>query len=84
MLPISAIVQAESHFFQFPLLVGKNWKANYYDRAFSRWLKTENSVTGVETFTTPAGTFPAFRIERGVFYTTIPGANELATTIDTG
>ena len=71
MIPSTGTLQDEAQFFQFPLMVGKKWKANYYDKDFSRWFVAENSVTDIETVTTPAGTFPAFRIERRVFYMSV-------------
>ena len=71
MIPSPGTVQDEAQFFQFPLMVGKKWKTNYYDKYFSRWMTAESSVTDIEMVTTPAGTFPAFRIERQVFYMTV-------------
>ena len=64
MVPVT--LQAKSQYFQFPLTVGKEWKTQQFYRG--RWMTAENSVIGMETVTTPAGTFPALRIERRVLY----------------
>ena len=66
MLPVKGIIEGETKYFQFPLMVGRKWTAKYYSKPASRWITAENSVTGIETVTTPAGTFPAFKIERQV------------------
>jgi hypothetical protein len=66
MLPIKGIIEADTQYFQFPLAVGKKWTAKYYSKPASRWITADNSVTGIETVTTPAGTFQAFKIERQV------------------
>ena len=58
----------ELQYLQFPLAVGKKWKANYQitfrgaNRAVNR--TGDSSVTGMEAVTTPAGTFRSFKIER--------------------
>ena len=55
-------------YLQFPLAVGKKWKANYQitfrgaNRAMNR--TGDNAVTGIETVATPAGRFRSFKIER--------------------
>jgi hypothetical protein len=64
MLPSKGIIEAETKYFDFPLVVGKKWTSKFYSKPASRWLTADNTVTGIETVTTPAGTFPAFRIER--------------------
>ena len=70
MLPTKAIIESETQFFQFPLMIGKKWPAKYYSKPLSRWINAENSVTRIETVTTPAGSFPAFKIERQFYYQT--------------
>ena len=67
MLPTKRSTEGETQFFQFPLTVGKKWTAKYYNKPASRWITAENSVSGIETVITPAGSFPAFKIERQVF-----------------
>ncbi len=64
MLPTRPIRQSPAQYFQFPLTVGKSWKANYFAPLWENWITPEYIVAGVETVATPAGTFPAFRIER--------------------
>ena len=64
MLPTKGIIESDSHFFSFPIAVGKKWKAEYYAPGWSRRVNAESSVTGIETVTGPAGVFPAFKIER--------------------
>jgi hypothetical protein len=59
-------IEGDTQYFQFPLMVGKKWTAKYYSKPASRWLTAENNVTGIEIVTTPAGSFPAFKIERQV------------------
>jgi hypothetical protein len=53
---------------QFPLAVGKKWRAEYQQQLRGARLPVEryadSSVTGVEEITTPAGKFRAFKIER--------------------
>ena len=66
MLPTKGIIESDTQYFQFPLMAGKKWTAKYYSKPASRWITAENNVTGSETVTTPAGTFPAFKIERQV------------------
>jgi len=66
MLPLKGVIEADTQYFQFPLAAGKKWTARYYSKPASRWITAENSVTGIETVTTSAGTFPAFKIERQV------------------
>jgi Domain of unknown function (DUF4384) len=68
MLPPKGVVQDRPQYFQFPLKVGANWKDGFKG---GRWLNAENSVVGIETVTTPAGTFSAFRIERHILYTSV-------------
>lgn len=67
MLPTKRSTEGETQFFQFPLTVGKKWTAKYYHKPAKRWITAENSVSGIETVITPAGSFPAFKIERQVF-----------------
>jgi hypothetical protein len=66
MVPTKTTIEAEAQFFQFPLTVGKKWTAKYYSKPARSWITADNSVTAIETVTTPAGSFPAFKIERQV------------------
>jgi len=59
-------IEGDTQYFQFPLTVGKKWTAKYYSKPARRWVTAENNVTGIEIVTTPAGSFPAFKIERQV------------------
>jgi hypothetical protein len=71
MVPVGQILQAQTQFFQFPLQVGKTWDSNFVPRGRQT---SENKVVGVETVTTRAGSFSAFRIERRIlFKRVIPG-----------
>jgi hypothetical protein len=67
MLPTKGSLEGDTQYFQFPLTVGKQWTAKYYNKPAKRWITAENSVSGIETVITPAGSFPAFKIERQVF-----------------
>ena len=51
---------------EFPLSVGKKWKYKYHRqrRRKARWLYPEVEVVSLETVTTPAGSFSAFKITR--------------------
>ena len=61
MLPISTLLESKERFFNFPLWVGKEWKGWTF---LGRWQDSIQTVTGLETVTTPAGTFETYRIER--------------------
>ena len=54
--------------FDFPLSVGKKWKYRYHRqrgrKGKARWRFPGLVVAGLETITTPAGTFSAFKITR--------------------
>jgi len=67
MVPTRAVIQAKSQYFQFPLQVGKTWEGSSLAK---RPRPAEHKVVGVETVTTPAGSFPAFRIERRIMQQT--------------
>lgn len=60
-LPLPAVIQAETQYYNFPLWVGKEWKGW---RRLGGWRDSHATVTGIETVTTPAGAFEAYRIER--------------------
>lgn len=62
MLPTPDANRASAQYFNFPLWIGKSWRGSEFMR--HRWRSTENTVTGMEAVVTPAGTFPAYRIER--------------------
>ena len=66
MIPTKRNIEGDTQYFQFPLTVGKKWTAKYYSKPASRWITAENNVPGIEIVTTPAGSFPAFKIERQV------------------
>jgi hypothetical protein len=68
MLPTQVVINHETRYFQFPLAVGKTWKANYFHQLYRRWISPESSVTGIESVTTPAGVFSAYRIDRPTFF----------------
>ena len=60
-LPLPAVIQAETQYYNFPLWVGKEWEGW---RRLGRWRDSHATVTGIESVTTAAGTFEAYRIER--------------------
>lgn len=62
MLPTAAVLQSPMKVFDFPLFVGKSWTNWFF--AERRWLRAKNEVAAIETVTTPAGSFRAFRIDR--------------------
>jgi hypothetical protein len=68
MVPAPRVVRGPLQFFNFPIWVGKKWTVKYL--AGSRWRTAENTVTGIETVTTTAGAFRAFRIEREIRFIT--------------
>jgi hypothetical protein len=68
MLPTAGIIKHISQYFEFPLAVGKTWKTKYFSEVYRQWISPEASVTGIETVTTPAGVFSAYRIERTFSY----------------
>src|SRR5262249_41457030 len=37
MLPIKGVLEHESRYFQFPLVVGQKWDANFYSREMKKW-----------------------------------------------
>jgi len=58
---------SEQKWFNFPLHVGKKWSFRYFwerARGGGTWQYPELVVDGLETVTTPAGTFKAFKITR--------------------
>ncbi|HEY1267361.1 MAG TPA: hypothetical protein VGH16_08905 [Candidatus Binatia bacterium] len=61
MLPTSTLLESKQQYFNFPLWVGKDWKGWTF---LGRWQDSHQTVTGMETVTTPAGTFETYRIER--------------------
>lgn len=65
-VPVTEIMRNEEQFFQFPLTVGKKWETKFYSKELGDWVSAENSVAGIDTVTTRAGSFPAFRIERRI------------------
>ena len=78
MLPTRAIRQERTQYFEFPLWVGKKWKATFLGLDGSRWLMSENSISGIEVVSAAIGTFRAFRIERRIFWqeNPTPGSSE--------
>jgi len=66
MVPLGHVIKAKAQFFQFPLQAGNTWQGNL---AGGKIPTADNTVVGVETVTTPAGSFPAFRIERRLLRT---------------
>lgn len=62
LLPTGRVLEAPSKHFDFPLFVGKKWQNMFLHGR--RWDTAVNEVTGIEPVATPAGTFPAFKIER--------------------
>ena len=77
MLPTRAVINHTARYFQFPLAVGKKWNTNYFNEGYRQWISPEAAVTGVESVTTPAGTFSAYRIERLFSYSrTFTGIGE--------
>jgi hypothetical protein len=60
MLPTPGLLQREDKFYDFPLFVGKKWEG----KIKGSFRVSNNEVTGLETITTPAGTFQAYKIER--------------------
>ena len=77
MLPTRAVINHKSQFFQFPLVVGKKWKTNYYHEFYREWISPEMVVTGIESVTTPAGLFAVYRIEQAFSYSRVfPGIGE--------
>jgi hypothetical protein len=60
-LPTTRILESQEQHFKFPLWVGKKWNGW---QLLVRWRDTQSTLTGIETVTTPAGTFEAYRIER--------------------
>lgn len=63
-LPTKTILESKEQHFNFPLWVGKKW--NGWE-LLGRWRDSHCTVTGIETVTTPAGTFETYRIERIVW-----------------
>jgi hypothetical protein len=57
------LLEAKDQYFNFPLWVGKKWGGA---ERLGRWRDSHCVVTGIETVTTPAGNFDAYRIERFV------------------
>jgi len=59
-------LSSEHKWLEFPLSVGKKWKYKYHRqrRRKGRWLYPEVEVVSLETVTTPAGSFSAFKITR--------------------
>jgi hypothetical protein len=60
MLATPGLLQREDKFYDFPLFVGKKWESKIKGVVNP----SKNEVTGLETVTTPAGTFQAYKIER--------------------
>src|SRR5262245_40656249 len=58
-------IEDDRQYLQFPLFVGKSWRAGYNDGG-TVYMKGTTSVTGMEDVTTPAGTFRTFIVERHV------------------
>jgi len=63
MLPVP-IDRDVAPYFDFPLWIGKQWTGSQLTRPDRKWRPVHSAVTGRETVTTAAGTFPAYRIER--------------------
>jgi hypothetical protein len=63
-LPLPDIIKAETRYYSFPLWVGKTWQGRRL--MGTRWRDTHHTVTGIESVTTPAGAFEAYRIERSI------------------
>ena len=70
MLPTPRILQNISKYYDFPLYVGKKWQAPGFQ---GKLTSPDNEVTGIETVSTPAGTFQAFKIERVISRTMYNG-----------
>lgn len=51
-------------YFSFPLWIGKHWSGSQLTLPDRKWRPVHMNVTGMETITTPAGSFSAYRIER--------------------
>lgn len=71
LLPTGRVQEDPSKYFDFPLFVGKKWQNMFLNGR--RWDTAVNEVTGFEPVATPAGTFPAFKIERIVVDTRTDG-----------
>jgi len=64
MLPTAQVIRQSRQYFYFPMAVGKSWAAKGNSKTTA---DAEINVTGVETVTTTAGSFQAFRIERQLY-----------------
>lgn len=64
MIPTVQLINARSRYFQFPLTVGKKWEGTLIGGKTP--LTAEYNVRGIETITTPAGSFQTFKIEQQV------------------
>ena len=60
MLATPGLLRNEQKFYDFPLFVGKKWEG----KIPGSFRVSLNEVTGLETITTPAGTFQVYKIER--------------------
>jgi hypothetical protein len=61
LLPTERIIAAQTRHYDFPLSVGKKWRASYRQGKHS--IDAEHSVGESQTLTTPAGSFQVFPIE---------------------
>jgi hypothetical protein len=68
MLPTRGMINHETRYFEFPLAIGKKWKANFFHQLYRKWISPESTVTGIDSVTTPSGVFSAYRIERTSFF----------------
>jgi hypothetical protein len=68
MLPVKDVLSHQTQYFQFPLEVGKGWKTRYHQADYRRDISLEMKVVGIESVTTPAGVFFAYKIERTFSY----------------
>lgn len=64
LLPTAQVIRQSRQYFYFPLAVGKSWAAKGNNKTTA---DAQISVTGVETVTTMAGSFRAFRLERQLY-----------------
>lgn len=68
MLPTRGMINHETRYFDFPLALGKKWKANFFHQSYRRRISPESTVTAIETVTTPLGVFSAYRIDRTSYF----------------
>src|SRR5262245_29097880 len=70
MLPTVGVQQEIAKYYDFPLFVGKKWEAPGFQNKLT---SPKNEVTAIETVTTPAGSFPVYKIERLISRTMLDG-----------